>query len=58
MYTQLGLAGMVRSRLGAGNRFLLMKDEGTYVFYICSAIWPILWDNKLSKNDIASRSCT
>ena len=29
--------------LRTGNRFLLLIDEVTYTFYICSVVWPFLW---------------
>ena len=46
----------MRSGLKTGNWFLLMKDEVTYVPYICSAIWPFL--RLISKIDTANRNYT
>ena len=32
--------------LRTGNRFLLVTDEVTYTFYICSVVWPFLLDKQ------------
>ena len=47
----------MRSVLKTGNLFLLVTDEVTYTFYICSAFWPLLWIRRSKEKYTAGRSC-